>query len=192
MGDGINSFASAANHRSEAITTRTNATLAKRQAYADAYKLESDSESALHIAGDQMMVMRQNQREQVGQRRAASGASGFSASSGSNIVAEQSVAEVLEMAVANASRSAMISDVNAREQAEALRRYGDTTYNVGMVQSEYQQKMARIANRVAPWLMLGSGLTQGGMLASSLGGGPEPDKKDQKDQKNTKQSDNNT
>lgn len=190
MGDGINSFASAANHRSEVITARTNATLAKRQAYADAYKLESDSEQALHIAGDNMMVMRRNQAEQVGAKRAAAGASGFSASGGSNLVGEMSVAEVLEMAVANAAKSSAISDRNAREQAEALRRYGDTTYNVGMVQADFQQKLARVANRVAPWLMLGSGLTQGGMLATSLGGGPEPDKKDQKNQ--TKPSDNNT
>lgn len=170
MGDGINSFASATNHRSEAITARTNATLARRQAYADAYKLESDSESMLHIAGDNMMVLRRNQLEQVGEARARSGASGFSASGGSNLVHEMSVAEVLEMAVANAARSAMISDVNAREQAEALRRYGDTTYNVGMVQADYQQKLARTANRVAPWLMLGGGMTElGGSMMTSPG-----------------------
>ena len=159
MGDAMNSYASAANYRNEAMTTRTNATLQKRQAYADAYKLESDSESALHIAGDQMMTMRRNQAEQVGARRAAAGASGFSASGGSQLVQEQSVAEILEVAVANAARSAAISDTSAREQANAMRRYGDTAYNVGMVQAEHQQKMARIANGVAPWLMLGQGLT---------------------------------
>lgn len=169
MGDGINSFAAASNHRSEAITTRTNATLAKRQAYAEAYKLESDSRQALDISGDQMMTMRRSQTEQVGARRAAAGASGFSASGGSNFVGELSVAEVLEMAVANAAKSSAISDRNAREQAEALRRYGDTTYNVGMVQADFQQKLASVANRVAPWLMLGSGLTTAGKLGMDLG-----------------------
>lgn len=169
MGDGINSFASATNHRSEAITARTNARLAKRQAYADAYRLEADSRESLVMAGDQMMTMRRNQAEQVGQRRAAAGASGFAASSGSNLVAEQSVAEVLEMAVANAARSAAISDVNARGQAAATRRYGDTAYNVGMVQAEYQDKKARIANGIAPWLMLGGGLTTLGSVGVGSG-----------------------
>jgi hypothetical protein len=159
MGDGLNSYASAANYRNESMATRTNAMLQRRQAYADAYKLESESESAMHIAGDQMMTMRRNQAEQVGARRAAAGASGISASGGSQLVQEQRVAEILEVAVANAARSASISDTSAREQANAMRRYGDTAYNVGMVQAEHQQKMARIANGVAPWLMLGQGLT---------------------------------
>lgn len=159
MGDAMNSYASAANYRGEAMTTRTNATLQRRQAYADAYRLEDDSRQALAIAGDQMMTLRRNQAEQVGARRAVAGASGFSASGGSQLVQEQSVAEILEVAVANAARSAAISDTSAREQANATRRYGDTAYNVGMVQADYQQKMARIANGVAPWLMLGGGLT---------------------------------
>ncbi len=170
MGDKLASLASAANHRSDAMTTRTNARLQRRQAYADAYKLEGDSASALSIAGDQMMTMRRNQAEQVGARRAAAGASGFSASGGSQLVQEQSVAEILEVAVANAARSAAVSDTSAREQANAMRRYGDTAYNVGMVQAEHQQKMARIANGVAPWLMLGQGLTlAGGSMMSAPG-----------------------
>jgi putative ribosome biogenesis GTPase RsgA len=85
-------------------------------------------------------------------------------------VGELSVAEVLEMAVANAAQSAATSDRNAREQAEALRRYGDTTYNVGMVQADYQQKLAKTANRVAPYLMLGSGLTGLGKSAMTAPG----------------------
>lgn len=158
MGDGLNSYASAANYRNESMTTRTNARLQRRQAYADAYKLEDDSASALSVAGDQMMMMHRNQAEQVGARRAAAGASGFSASGGSQLVQEQSVAEILEVAVANAARSAAVSDTSAREQANATRRYGDTAYNVGMVQADYQQRMARIANGVAPWQLLGSSL----------------------------------
>ena len=169
MGDGINSFAAADNYANEALTTRTNATLQRRQAYADAYKLESDSASALDIAGDQMMTMRRNQAEQVGARRAAAGASGFSASGGSGFETERSVAEVLEMAVANAARSAAISDTSAREQAAATRRYGDTVYNVGLVQSEHQRRMAAISRQTAPWLMLGGGLTEAGSFLIGLG-----------------------
>lgn len=177
MGDSIDSYASAANYRGGAITTRANASLQKRQAYADAYKLEDDSREALVIAGDQMMTMRRNQTEQVGAKRSAAGASGFSASSGSNYMAEQSVAEILEMAVSNAARSATISDVNARGQAAATRRYGDTAFNVGMVQAEYQDKMARIASGIAPFLMLGQGLTMVGNMAggSLLLGEPSRD-----------------
>ena len=48
MGDGVNLYGQAANYRGEAMSTRMNATLARRQAYAEAYKLESDSEQALH------------------------------------------------------------------------------------------------------------------------------------------------
>lgn len=169
MGDGLNSYASAANYRGESMTAATNARLAKRQAYADAYRLESDSEQALLVSGDQMMTMRRNQSAQIGAQRAAAGASGFSASSGSNLVTEQSVAEVLEMAVANAARSAAISDVNSREQAAALRRYGDTTFNVGMVQAEYQRKMSKISNGMAPLLMLGGGLTTLGSMGVGSG-----------------------
>ena len=164
MGDGLNMYASAANGRSDAITTRTNAALARRQAYADAYRLEADSEAALGMAGDNLMVMRRNQLEQVGEARSRSGASGFSASGGSSLVHEASVAEVLEMAVANAARDAAVTDANSRSQAAALRRQGDTMYDVGMVQADYQQRMARIANRTAPWAMLGNGLFTLGQL----------------------------
>lgn len=171
MGDGVNLYGQAANYRGEALSTRMNATLARRQAYAEAYKLESDSEQALHIAGDQMMTMRRNQAEQVGAQRAAAGASGFSASSGSYEVAEMSVAEVLEMAIDNAARSAAVSDISAREQAAASRRYGDTTYNIGMVQAGYQDKMAKLAQKSAPIMMLGGGLTSIGGSMVSHGGG---------------------
>ena len=92
-------------------------------------------------------------------------------------MAEQSVAEILEVAVANAARSASISDTSAREQAAATRRYGDTAFKVGMVQAEYQDKMARIASGIAPFLMLGQGLTMVGNMAggSLLLGEPSRD-----------------
>ena len=157
MGDALNSFTAATNYASESTAARTNATLAKKQSYADAYRLESDSEAALHMAGDNLMVMRRNQSEQVAGSRAAAGASGFSASGGSNLVREQSVAEVLEMAIANAARSAAVSDVNAREQADMLRRQGETEYNLGMVQADFLQRMGRISKSTAGW-QLGAGV----------------------------------
>ena len=170
MGEWMNSSAAATNYASQATTDRTNATLAKRQAYADAYKLETDSRNALHIAGDNLMTMRRNQTAAVGQRRVMSGASGFAASSGTQLEQETSVAEVLELAIANAAKSSAISDVNAREQAESLRRYGDTTYNVGMVQADFNQRMASIHRKAGPLYGLGSALYQGGMFGLNYGG----------------------
>lgn len=157
MGDALNSWSAATNYASEATAARTNAVLAKKQAYADAYRLESDSEAALHMAGDNLMVMRRNQAEQVAGARAAAGASGFAASSGSNLVREQSVAEVLELAIANAAKSAAVSDVNAREQAALLRKQGDTQYNLGVVQADFLQRMGRISKNTAGW-QLGAGV----------------------------------
>lgn len=170
MGDGIDSYTQASNMRSQAMTTRTNAILAKRQAYADAYKLENDSAAALGVAGDSMMTMRRNQTAQMGERRVASGASGFAASSGSNLAAESSVAEVLEMAIANAARDVETGDSNARRQAIELRSQGEQQYRLGMIQAEYENKLAKIANSVAPWLMVGSGLTTIGGLGMDLSG----------------------
>jgi len=170
MGEWMNSSAAATNYAGQAIAGRTNATLAKRQAYAEAYKLETDSSNALHIAGDNLMTMRRNQSAAVGQRRAVSGASGFSAGSGSQLEQETSVAEVLEMAIANAAKSSTIADVNAREQADSLRRYGDTTYNVGQVQADFNQRMASINRKAGPWYGLGGALYQGGMFALNYGG----------------------
>lgn len=178
MGDGFDRYAQATNYAAEANSTRTNAVLARRQAYADAYKLEADSEQSLLLAGDNLMTLRRNQAEQVGARRAAAGASGFSASSGSNLVSEQGVAEVLEAAIVNAARSAAVSDSNARRQANALRRYGDTSFNVGMAQADYLQQQARIAGRVAPWLLVGGGLQSFGSLMPSGGFGGGEEKKE--------------
>lgn len=180
MGDGINSYTQASNMRTQSMTTRTNAILAKRQAYADAYKLEKDSAAALDVAGDSMMTMRRNQTAQMGTRRAASGASGFAASSGSNLAAESSVAEVLEMAIANAARDVETGDSNARRQAIELRSQGEQQYRLGMIQANYEQKLAKIANNVAPWLMVGSGLTALGQLDYNWGGGDKGQEQGQK------------
>ncbi len=156
MGDYLDSKAVATNYSNEAGSARMNATLAKRQAYAEAYKLESDSAGALQIAGDNMLTMRRNQSAAVAAQRVTNAASGFSAGSGSQLQQEASVAEVLELAVANAAKSAMISDVNAREQADFLRREGDTQYNLGMVQANYLQKMGKINREAGRSQLLGS------------------------------------
>ncbi len=164
MGEALNMSSSATQYNSDAITARADGRVQRNQAYAQAYKLETDATAASHIAGDNMMTMRRNQTLQTAAARAAAGASGFGASSGSKLTVEQSTAEIFEKAIADAAKSNTIAEQNARYQANALRRHGDTTLNLANIQADYMNRLASINRKTAPWALVGSGFTLGSQL----------------------------
>ena len=162
MGTFANMSAASANYTTQAAAARANARVARAQAQANAYKLEADASAQGAIAGDNMMTMRRNQALQMAAVRNQQGGSGFAASSGSKLSVESSVAEVFEKAIADQMRSNAIADQNARAQANALRRSGETQFNLGMVQANALSSLASASSQAAPWMLLGEGLTWGG------------------------------
>ena len=61
-------------------------------------------------------------------------------------------------------RSNTISDQNARMQAHAFRRQGDTSLNLGNIQADYLNRMSRISSKYARWALVGSGLSTLGQV----------------------------
>lgn len=165
MGEYINAKAQASNYAVQAAQARTQGAVARRQAYANAYKLEFDSAQNGYIAGEQMMAARQNALERVAAGRNAQGASGF-ALTGSKLRTEQSLAEVLDAAIANMGKSYAISDQNARWQAAVYRREGDSAQGLADAQAGYYERMASISRKVAPWQLLGGALSLGSNFLS--------------------------
>ena len=158
MGEYLNMNASATNMGGSATQARTNAMLARRQAYADAYKLEADADAASHVAGDNMMTMRQNQSANRAAARVVSAISGFAG--GSAHARELSMAEYFEKVVGDAAKSNAISYQNASEQAGVLRRQGETQYTLGNIQANAYDRMAAINRHAAPWLGVGGLMSQ--------------------------------
>lgn len=171
MGTYLNMSTAAAQGRADASTARANGRVQRNQAYANAYKLEADATASSHIAGDNMMTLRRNQALQLAAVRAAAGASGFAPSSGSKAGVERSTAEIFEMAIANMMQSNTIAEQNARAQANAMRRWGDTGQELANVQAGYLDKLAGINSRTAPWTFVGGGLSLASNLLYNYGGG---------------------
>lgn len=158
MGEYLNMNAGATNLSSDAAVGRANAVLARRQAYADAYKLEADADAAGYVAGDNMMTMRRNASVNRAAARVAGAISGFSG----NNARELSVADYFEQLLGDAAKSHAVAYRNAAEQAGAVRRQGETQFNVGMVQADAAARLAGINRRVAPWLGVGGLLSTTG------------------------------
>lgn len=157
MGDFLNSRTQGSNYAEQAMQARTQGAVARRQAYANAYKLEFDSAQNGFVAGEQMMTARQNALERLAANRNAQGASGF-ALTGSKLRTEQSLAEVLDAAIANMGKGYAVSDQNARWQAAEYRREGDSARRLASIQAGYYDRMASVSQNVAPWQLLGGGL----------------------------------
>lgn len=171
MGGFSSASAASANYAQQASEARLQGQLQRRQAYADAYKLEADSASAGQVAALQMRQMRQNAVADVQAVRAQAGASGFAASSGSVFRAgEMSLAEQMEAAIDNARLAYATQDRNAREQAWQLRKEGELAERLGGIQGNYYSKMSSVSGNVAPWALLGDGLTLGSNLIFTYGG----------------------
>ena len=160
MGAYLNAQSNAANLSMQGATAKANAKIAKRQAYADAYKLEADAASAARIAGDNMMTLRQNETAQRASARLASAMSGFSG----NNTRELSVAEYFEKVLGDAARSNAIQSANAQAQAVQLRHQGDSQYQMGMVQGNAYQAMASVQSSYAPWVGVGGALSTLGQI----------------------------
>lgn len=172
MGEAINNVAAAGNASVSAMQARTQGTLARNQAYQRAYDLESVAAAQNVIAADNMMTLRQNEAAAVGGARAEAGASGLSASSGSMLRAEQSVAEQFDVAVANLQRSAAISDQSARYQAAVTRSEGEQQKRLAEIQAAYYDRVARISrNAFWPSLVGGGLMTGAGIYGRYFAGG---------------------
>lgn len=150
MGSFIDNQTQSANYTLQATQARAQGQLARKQAYANAYKLQDDSAQAAYIMGDRMMTARQNAVASISALRTQNAASGFSAS-GSKLRAEQSTAEILDAAISNMGKSYTISDQNARAQAAQLMREGDTAVSLAEIQGRYFDQLRSINKKVAPW-----------------------------------------
>lgn len=164
MGGYLNSATASANAATQGAQARTQGLLQRKQAYANAYKLDADAEASNLLAGEQMATMRQNQAAAIAAQRVQAASSGFSASSGSMLRGEQSVAEAFEQAIANIGKSAAIQDANAREQAGQLRREGDTALALSNVQGAFYDRVARINRYSALVNLAGDALSTAGNL----------------------------
>lgn len=154
MGQFLNSRTQATNYSVQASEARTQGMLQRRQAYANAYKLEADSREKGLLVGDNMMRAESNALARIAALRGQVGASGF-AEAGSKLREEQSTAEALKMAISDMGKGYAISDQNARNQANQYRREGDTALTLANIQGDLYDKLARINRKAAPWLGAG-------------------------------------
>lgn len=171
MGHYLDSHTQAANAGMQAAQVRAQGQVQRRQAYENAYKLESDSRARGAIVGDNMMRAGANAVARLAVLRAQQGGSGF-AEAGSKLRAEQSTAEVLSAAIADMGRSYAVSDQNERNQANVFRHEGDAALELANIQGDFYDRMARIQRKVAPWFMLGEGLQLGSqaLMMFNMGG----------------------
>ncbi len=165
MGEFINKGAQEGNLRTQAGNSRAQGIAQKAQKYQEAYSMERDSARNAYIVGDNMMRTRQNQTSATAQVRASAGASGFSASSGSKLTAEQSVAQIFEQQIADMGKSYSISDSNAREQANMNRREGDTALNMGNIMGDFYDASAEAVGKSKWWSLAGDTLSFAGSTA---------------------------
>ncbi len=165
MGQFANSSAQATNYGIQANEARLQGMLQKKQAYANAYKLEGDSRMQGEVVGENMMRASANAVARLAAARTAQAGSGF-ADVGSKLRAEQSTAEVLMEALANMRKSYAISDQNARNQANVYRREGDTAYELGQIQGNMYDKMARAMRKASRWQLVGGALQMVGQMGS--------------------------
>ncbi len=159
MGNFINMGAQEGNYQTQASNSRAQGIAQKAQKYQEAYSMERDSARNAYVVGDNMMRTRVNQTSALSQVRAGAGASGFSASSGSKLSAEQSVAQIFEQQIADMSKSYSISDSNVREQAAMSRREGDTALNMGNIMGDFYDASADAVGKSKWWSLAGDTLS---------------------------------
>ncbi len=145
MGDSLTYSAAATNNSMDATMARAQSRQARNQAYASAYKLESDATAGLTLTGDNLMRMQRNKTASLAAHRAEQANSGF-LHSGSKLAAEQSLAEILDLAIADQMQSASQAAASAYSQANLNRQQGDTQLAMGNIQSDFYTQLAA-ANR---------------------------------------------
>lgn len=169
MGTFVNARTDAANSAIKATEARTQGLVQRQQAYQKAYGLESDSAQEGYMSALQMGEVRERQIASVAASRAAAAASGFDASSGTKLGAETSVLDMFEQQLSNMTLSHAINDSNAREQANELRREGDTALTLANIQSNYYKKVAK-SQRNASWgYLVGNAFTKFGDFSATYG-----------------------
>jgi uncharacterized Zn finger protein len=163
MGEALKAQAASTNATLEAAQAEAQGIQARNAAYAEAYRLESDSASMLEIAGENLMRMQLNKSLQLGQLRAEQAGQGF-ALTGSKRSAETSLASVIDQAIADTVRSAATQDAYARTQANMLRKEGDMQQHMGSITSQYKKKVAQANQTAMPWLWIGESLYTGAKI----------------------------
>lgn len=145
MGDYLNYSATAANNKMDGAKALADARAARNQAYAQAYTLENDADASLVSAGDNLMRMQRNKTAQLSALRNSQTQSGF-AHTGSKLAVEKSLAEVLDIAIADQMQSASTAASNAYAQSSMLRHQGDAQLAMGSISQQFSDRLAA-ANR---------------------------------------------
>lgn len=141
MGDYLTYSAAATNNKIDGARALAEARTAQKQAYSQAYSIENDAASGLSVAGDNLMRMQRNKTNQLASQRNAQVGSGFS-HTGSKLATEKSLAEVLDMAIADQMQSASTAASNAYAQANLTRHQGDSQLAMGQISEQFYTRLA--------------------------------------------------
>ncbi len=143
----------------------------RAEALQRAYSLENESAQNSYLAMQNMAAMRENQAAAMAAVLTQAGSRGFVASSGSQRMNQQVVADMYETQIANANKSNVIADENARMQANAYRHYGQQSMAMANIEADYYSSLASAASKSRWAYLLGDTLTLGGNVAMQYGGG---------------------
>lgn len=163
MGEVFKASAASTNATLDAAQAEAQGRQARNASYAEAYRLESDSNSMLETAGDNFLRMQLNKSLQLGELQAAQASQGF-ALTGSKRSSEISLASVIDQAIADAVKSAATQDSWARTQANLLRHEGDMQQRMSSTNSTYQKKVAQANKSAVPWLWAADSLYTTSMI----------------------------
>lgn len=170
MGDYLNYSAVAANNKMDGAKALADARTARNQAYAQAYTLDNDADAALATAGDNLMRMQRNKNAQLAAYRNSQTLSGF-AHTGSKLAVEKSLAEVLDIAIADQMQSASASASNAYAQSAMLRHQGDTQLAMGSISKNFSDRLAAANRSYAHGALVGQMLQYPADIYFKFGGG---------------------
>ncbi|MGN0868382.1 MAG: hypothetical protein ACI4O9_02505 [Akkermansia sp.] len=171
MGQFVQGQSQGSSYNQQAQMARVQGLQQKREAYQKAYSLEDQSAKNSYLAMQNMMAARQNQHAAVASELTRGAGSGFMASTGTMRRNQQGVAEIVESAIANMNMSNVISDENARMQANQYRAYGDQALTMTNIQADYYSKLAKTAKKASWWGLVGDIGLQSMSLGLTYGGG---------------------
>lgn len=171
MGNFSQGNAQVGQHAFQSGQARARGVQERAQALQQAYSLETEAEKNSYLAMQNMQAMRKNQSAAVAADLVQAGSSGFMASSGSKRVVQATTQASWEQAIANANKSNVIADENARNQANAYRRYGEQAVTMANIEADYYNTLRSSAAKSRWWYLVGDSFTLGGQLGLAYGGG---------------------
>ncbi len=160
-----------ATYAQKAGEARTRGIQQQAEAIQKAYSLEYEASRNGLIAMQNMAAMRENQASAVGAARNAAAASGFAVDTGSQRKNQEVIATTWERHIANANKSNVIADENARYQANMYRRYGNTAMTMANIEADYYSKLSSAYSKSKWWALLGDTLPYAMQGLIAFGGG---------------------